>query len=83
MGAIRLSVALSIKTRLPNLSVRLRKEIRSEKIKARFSNEGLKGLRAIIVSDHCTSGSEVLLTAKALRKQHVLVEDARRLYHSS
>ncbi len=76
MGAIRLSVALSIKTRLPNLSVRLRKEIRSEKIKARFSNEGLKGLRAIIVSDHCTSGSEVLLTAKALRKQHVLVEDA-------
>ena len=76
IGALRLSVALSIKTRLPNLSVRLGKEISFEKIKARFSNEGLKGLRAIIVSDHCTSGNEVLLAAQALRKQHVLVEDA-------
>jgi orotate phosphoribosyltransferase len=76
IGALRLSVALSIKTRLPNLSVRLRKEISFEKIKARPSNEGLEGLRAVIVSDHCTSGNEVLLAAQALRKQGVLVEDA-------
>jgi len=76
IGALRLSVALSVKARLPNLSVRLRKEIFFEKLKTRFSEKGLKGLRAVIVSDHCTSGNEVLLAAQALRKNEVLVEDA-------
>ncbi len=79
VGAIRLAVALSIKTRLPNLSVRLRKEISFEKIKARFPDEGLKGLkglRAIIVSDHCTTGNEVLPAAKALKDHGAVVDHA-------
>lgn len=76
VGAIRLAVALSIKTRLPNLSVRPRKEISFEKIKARFPDAGLKGLRAIIVSDHCTTGNEVLLAAKALEENGALVDHA-------
>ncbi len=76
VGAIRLSVALSIKTRLPNFSVRLRKEISFEKIKARLSSEGLKRYKGIIVSDHCTTGNEVLLAAKALRENNASVEHA-------
>ncbi|AEB08762.1 hypothetical protein [Desulfobacca acetoxidans] len=76
VGAIRLSVALSIKTRLPNLSVRLRKEIAFEKIKARFPEKGLRGLRAIIVSDHCTTGNEVLLAANALKQNGASVNHA-------
>lgn len=76
VGAIRLAVALSIKTSLPNFSVRLRKEISFEKIKAQMSTEGLNKYRGIIITDHCTTGNEVLLAAQALRKNNALVEDA-------
>ena len=76
VGAIRLSAALSINTNIPNVTVRPGKAISFEKVKIPRSKNGLKKLRAIIISDHCTSGSEVLLAADILRENGAIVEHA-------
>lgn len=68
VGAIRLAGALSIRTRIPNFTVRMGKAITFEKVKVRSSYKGLKDNKVIVVSGHCTTGSEVLLAANSLRE---------------
>lgn len=82
VGALRLSAALSIKTNLPNLTVRPGKAIEFEKVKIPFVERkmpgiqgGLQGHRAIVVTDHCTSGKEALIAVKILRKHHAIVQN--------
>lgn len=76
VGAIRLASAISIKTNIPNIVVRPGKEIAFDKVKVPFAESGLGERRAVIVSDHCTSGREVLITAEILRKNKAIVQDA-------
>jgi len=76
VGSVRLSAALSIKTSLPNIIVRLGKGIIFERVKAHHDQYNLKGFRAVIIADHCTSGREVILAAQALRKVNAVVENA-------
>jgi orotate phosphoribosyltransferase len=76
VGAIRLSVGLSIRTNLPNLTVRPGKEIFFERIKSHYFESGLRGLRAIIVSDHCTTGGGVISAAEILRDNQINVNHA-------
>lgn len=76
VGAIRLSVGLSIRTNLPNLTVRLGKGIFFERIKSHYFESGLQGLRAIIVSDHCTTGREVIVAANIMRDNKIMVNHA-------
>lgn len=76
VGAIRLSVALSIRTNLPHVIVRPAKGIIWERVKGLTANNRDKNFRTIIVSDHCTSGNEVMEAASELRANGFIVNDA-------
>ncbi len=76
VGAIRLAAALSIRTNIPNLTVRMGKAIAFEKVKVFLAHEGLGGQKGIVVSDHCTSGRESLLAADILRENGADIKQA-------
>jgi len=71
-GAIRLAGALSMETGIPNLAIRLGKELPGERIKLRprlrqtSSPPSLEGCIFVLLSDHSTTGSEGLRAVKAV-----------------
>ena len=71
IGIIRLAGAISILTGIPNVPIRLTKEIKSEKVKIPpIEGEPIKGRlhgsNVVILTDHCTTGDEVLNAADAI-----------------
>ncbi|MGA2625483.1 MAG: hypothetical protein ABSF63_00290 [Candidatus Bathyarchaeia archaeon] len=63
IGALRLAAAISIATGIPNIPIRLTKEIRTETVKvgeAPFKKGRLTDRNIAIVTDHCTTGREIL-----------------------
>jgi orotate phosphoribosyltransferase len=79
-GALTIAGAVSIFTRLPNLVVRLWKDIPSERIKlppvrGQRSSERLAGMNVVVVTDHSTTGDEVLRAARAVEYFGAKVED--------
>lgn len=79
-GALTIAGAVSIFSRLPNLVVRLWKRIPSERIKlppvrGQSTSERLAEMSVVIVTDHCTSGDELLRAAKAVEHFGAKVED--------
>lgn len=70
-GAITLAGAISILVRLPNLVVRLWKDIPSERVKlppirGQSPSDRLAGMNVVIVADHSTTGDEVLRAVRAI-----------------
>lgn len=79
-GALRFSCALSIVTKLPNITVRMAKEIDFEQIKLPSRKGGdvkkrLEGLQQVLVTDHCTTGREVLKAADIIERNGGKVTD--------
>ncbi|MBU1168701.1 MAG: hypothetical protein KKD44_03965 [Proteobacteria bacterium] len=79
VGAIRLASSISINTGIPNIIVRPGKEINFEKIKIPFSKrpnaidgikKGLQKRKVLVVTDHCTSGIEVLNVAEDISENN-------------
>jgi len=80
IGVIRLSGVISILTGLPNVPVRLAKEIKSEKLKIPpVEGKPWKGRlnksKMTILTDHCTTGSEVLKAVEAVEYNGGIVTD--------
>lgn len=83
VGAIRLAGILSVATKIPNIVVRPKKNIRFEKAKIPFYgqsgerlNQGLDGINAVVVTDHCTTGREVLIAKNILEDMGARVNSA-------
>lgn len=79
-GALTLAAALSIFTRLPNVVVRLWKDIASERMKlepvpGQSAAERLADVSLVIVTDHSTSGDELLRAMKATEYFGAKVDD--------
>lgn len=79
-GALTIAGALSIFTRLPNLVVRLWKRIPSERIKlppvfGQSASERLADMTVVLITDHSTSGDELVQAAKAVEHFGGKVED--------
>lgn len=80
-GVIRLAAAISIETGIPNLTIRLGKELPEERIKLRALPKGtpvqasLEGLAFAVLSDHSTTGSEALRANEAVRYRGGRVTD--------
>lgn len=79
-GALTIAGAVSIFTRLPNLVVRLWKDIPSERIKlppvpGQPASERLAEMSVVVVTDHSTSGDELLRAAEAVEHFGARVED--------
>lgn len=67
VGVLRLAAAISIGTSIPHIVVRVGRESLAERIKFKTAHQPelplsarLQGSNVAIVTDHCTSGSEVL-----------------------
>ena len=83
IGALRLAATISMATMIPNIVVRPNKSILFEKIKVPFLSrgeigvhKGLKNFNTIIVTDHCSTGYEVVDVKKILASKHAEVSDA-------
>lgn len=79
VGAIRLASSISINTGIPNIIIRPGKEINFERVKVPFSKNknaingvemGLQNKRVLVVTDHCTSGEEVLNVADVISENN-------------
>lgn len=71
IGAIRIAGAISIYTRIPNVPIRLTKEIRFERVKippiiGKPRKGRLSGTKVVIITDHSTTGGEVLNAIDAI-----------------
>lgn len=80
IGIIRLAGAISILTGIPNVPIRLTKEIKSEKVKippieGKPIKGRLHGANVIILTDHCTTGAEVLDAVDAVEYSGGIVTD--------
>lgn len=75
IGAIRLAAAISILTRIPNITIRLQKEIDSEKLKIPLELDQRKNLRFILLTDHSTTGGELIKSIKVIRSNGAIVTD--------
>lgn len=75
VGAIRLAAAISIPTRIPSITIRLRKEIYSEKLKIPIDIHHRKNLKFILLTDHSTTGAEVKRAIKAIQSNGAIVTD--------
>lgn len=75
IGAIRLAAAISIPTRIPNITIRLCKEIDSEKLKIPIKIQHRKNLKFILLTDHSTTGAEVKKAIKAIQSNGAIVTD--------
>jgi len=72
IGAIRIAGAISIFTRIPNVPIRLTKEIRFERVKippviGKPTKGRFSGAKIVVVTDHVTTGGEVLNAIDAVR----------------
>lgn len=80
VGAIRIASSISIRTGLPTFVIRLAKELVFEKIKI-LPNEGtpalrkLSGLSIVIITDHITTGKEVIRSIDAVNSVGGVVTD--------
>ncbi len=79
-GVIRLVGVISILTGLPNVPVRLGKELRFERLKIpRDEGKPWKGRlnqpNVVILTDHCTGGDEVLKAVDAIEYNGGIVTD--------
>ena len=79
-GALTIAGAVSIFTRLPNLVVRLWKGIPSERIKlppvpGQSASERLAEMSVVVITDHSTSGDELVRAAEAVEHFGAKVED--------
>lgn len=80
VGAIRLSGAISINVGIPSFIIRLGKELDFEKIKL-YGNKGtpaakkLTGLRIVLITDHITTGAEILQTIKVVENAGGVLSD--------
>jgi len=79
-GVIRLAGAISIESGIPNFTIRLGKELIQERIKFRSRvdvpfQETLLGLNIAVLSDHSTTGTEVLRGIDAIKYRGGTVTD--------
>lgn len=81
IGAIRLAGAISLSTRIPNIPIRLGKELPFEKVKIP-QREGkspkekkIEDLNVTLVIDHCTTGDEALQAIDIIEKNGGKVTD--------
>lgn len=75
VGAIRLAAAISIPTRIPNVTIRLSKELNSEKLKIPIDIKHRENLKFILLTDHSTTGAEVKKAIKAIQSNGAIVTD--------
>jgi orotate phosphoribosyltransferase len=79
VGAVRLSGALSIATKVPNMIIRMTKELKTERLKVGappFKLHRLNGENTVLITDHCTTGAEILEAADTVRYNGGNVSDA-------
>lgn len=79
-GALTIAGAVSIFTRLPNLVVRLWKGIPSERIKlppvpGQSASKRLADMSVVLITDHSTSGEELVRAVEAVAHFGARVED--------
>lgn len=79
-GAIKISVAVSILTGVPNILIRPYKDIEFERIKippktTKTRGKQLEGSKIVLITDHCTTGTEVLECANIVKENGGKVTD--------
>jgi len=79
-GAIKLEGAISIETGIPSTTIRLGREGKANRIKFPWGEgENKKGIipnaNAILITDHCSSGKEILRAIKTLEYYGAKVKD--------
>ena len=79
-GAIKLEGAISIETGIPSTTIRLGKESKAARIKFPWGEgENKKGMvadsRAILITDNCVTGKQILRAIKTLEYYGAKVED--------
>jgi len=79
-GALKLEGAISIATGIPSTTIRLDREGKAGRIKFPWGEgEEKKGIisnaKAILITDHCSSGKEILRAIKTLAYYGAKVED--------
>ncbi len=74
-GTLKMSIAISIKTKIPNISLRMGKELAREKLKMPYDMNSRKGLKYILITDHISSGQEVLKSIKVIEENGGKVTD--------
>jgi len=72
VGALPLEAAISIYTHLPTVHVRLSRELTMERVKAHLeqdvpANKRLQETRLMVITDHISSGGEVLKAVNAIQ----------------
>ncbi len=82
VGALRLAAALSIETGYQNIIVRPGKTITFEQVKIprrehskKEVDEGLERRCTVLITDHCTHGTEVRTAAEILRQNNAVISD--------
>jgi len=79
-GAIKIEGAISMETGIPSTTIRLDRESKANRIKFPWGeNENKKGMipdsKAILITDHCSTGKEILKAIKTLEYYGAKVED--------
>lgn len=79
-GALRASLAISIYTDLPNILIRPHKEVKFDRIKIPDRRNlprksQLSGLNIVLITDHITTGSEVVKSAEIIRNNGGNISD--------
>ncbi|KAB2946602.1 MAG: hypothetical protein OIN84_13430 [Candidatus Methanoperedens sp.] len=75
VGAIKISGAISMQTKIPTTILRMGKERPSEKLKLPYENSYRNGLKYILITDHVSGGQEVLNAIKAIKENGGIVTD--------
>jgi orotate phosphoribosyltransferase len=80
IGALRLAGAISIATDIPNITIRLGKELIQERIKLRTKPDipltsSLSDLSVVLITDHSTTGLEAIKSIRAVKYRGGKVTD--------
>lgn len=80
VGALQASLAISIITGLPHIIIRLSKELYFDRIKVPNQSNlnrksQLSGLNIVLITDHITTGNEIIKSVDTIRKNGGIVSD--------
>jgi len=77
VGAVKAALAISIMTKIPNILIKLGKELEFERVKLQPISDKwqLGGSRFILITDHCTTGREAIKAVSAIEKNGGIVTD--------
>ncbi|MCD4845165.1 MAG: hypothetical protein K8R25_11835 [Methanosarcinales archaeon] len=80
IGALQASLAISVMTGIPHIIIRLSKELDFDRIKipnrsSLTRNSQLSGLNVVLITDHITTGNEIIKSVDTIRNNGGTVSD--------